>query len=215
MLRFHSAPGDLLIEILITISVAALVLVLVSQTTLVSLRADQGAREQNTAIGLAEQVMETVDSAALTRWQRLSLEIGRGSSNLYTTATDTAHAWTVATGSQAVVVDGVSYTTSFYAENVCRSSGAITGMTDTAGTTILCTGSGGSYDPSTIKMTAIVSWNGGSVSRSQYVSRWRNKVCTQTNWNGGVASGTSTCPTASYGSITNIDVSTSGTISVP
>ncbi len=214
-MRFHYAPGDLLIEILITISVAALVLVLVSQTTFVSLRADQSAREQNTAIGLAEQVMERVDSAALTRWQRLSLEISKGSSNLYTTATTTANAWTVATGSQAVIVDGVSYTASFYAENVCRSSGAITGITDTAGTTTLCTTSGGSHDPSTIKITAAVAWNGGLVNRSQYVSRWRNKVCTQTNWNGGAGSGTSTCPTTSYGSITNMDVSTSGTISVP
>lgn len=215
-MMFHRAVGDLLIEILITISVAALILVLVSQTSFVSLRADQSAREQNTAISLAEQMVETVDSAVLTRWRRLSTELSKGSSNIYTTATDTANAWTVTTGSQAIAIDTVTYTTGFYAENVCRSStSTLTGITDTAGTATTCVNSGGSYDPSTIKITATVSWSGGSVTRSQYISRWRNKVCTQTNWNGGVESGTSTCPTTGYGSMTNMDVTTSGTISVP
>ncbi len=102
----------------------------------------------------------------------------------------------------------------FYVENVCRSndsSHVITGTPPCAANSLV--------DPSTQKVTAVVHWGlGGDVqtmSISDFVTRWKNEVFWQTDWDGGIQSGTVTAPTDKYASSTNVNTtSTPGSIRI-
>ncbi len=113
-----------------------------------------------------------------------------------------------------VTENGVTYNRHFFIQNICRSTSAntiITGPTDSNGNDTACVGSTGSQDPSTLGVTATVTWAGGSVSSSDYVTRWANIACTQSSWNGSVVAdpndakkntNVSTCGTSNFSSIT-------------
>ncbi|MEK7077087.1 MAG: LamG domain-containing protein, partial [Patescibacteria group bacterium] len=91
-----------------------------------------------------------------------------------------------------------AYTRRFYVENVER---------DLQGDIV---SSGGTRDPGTEKVTAVVSWvpQGTSVATLQiedYLTRWRNEIFHQSDWSGGVLPLTPVPePGAGFGSSTNI-----------
>lgn len=203
-----SRSGQLLLEILVAISAAALVVGLGAQLIFVSLQANKGAAEKNVALGLLEETLEAARDATGEQWQ-----------NLYNLVKNDSHhpeksggKWVIATGTENVAIDSITYTRSFVVQNVCRdnSNRNITGITDSNGSsTTACTVSDGSPDTSTQKVTVTVSWpNAPSLLAGEYVTRWRNKVCSQTSW-ASQSSATSTCPVTTYGSSTNITTGTS------
>ena len=112
-------------------------------------------------------------------------------------------------GTESVTVGGVAYNRSFSVQNVCRDAASrdITGITDSGGAATACVASGGNNDPSTQRVTVLVSWGEDSVSWSEYAARWQNLICLQMDWSGGTGSGTTTCPTTTHGGATSIDTS--------
>ncbi|MEK7569130.1 MAG: hypothetical protein AAB497_03385 [Patescibacteria group bacterium] len=199
--------GALLLELLIAISILAVVLSVGSQAVFVSLQSGKTSGESDVAIGLANEALEAVRGTAEEKWQ-----------NIYTLTKWTQHyypapsagKWTLAAGDEAIALNTANYTRYVTIQNVCRdttpTSRAITGITDTDGTLTTCTTSTGLFDPSTQKVTVTVSWQGSGspVTVSDYFLRWRNKVCPQTSWAGGVSSGVKTCPDTTYESATDI-----------
>ncbi len=95
------------------------------------------------------------------------------------------------------------FTRSFYSDNVNRN---VSGNISDAGTD----------DPSTQKITANISWPvGRSISKSEYITRSRNKVFNQANWSGGSGqSGVVTEPNNKYDVATGVTITDSGTIKI-
>jgi type II secretory pathway pseudopilin PulG len=204
--------GALLLEILVVIGVLAIIVSFGSQLFLTSARSNKWARERNVALGLAEEVLEGVRGVASEDWLNIykppngsgDSAADKGSSHhYYLQATGTK--WVVLSGDETVTMDGMNYTRYFVIENTSR--GAADGNIESAYTSA-------DDDPSTQKITINISWSGAEpLSMVQYLTRWRNKVCVQSNWSAGAVAGTSSCAGEGYGSIdTNIDVGTAGSI---
>lgn len=116
--------------------------------------------------------------------------------------------------------NSITYNSNFYIQNVCRDNAQATAVLDvtaTDGTTTTCT-SPYVYDPSTQKITASVSWTGGvTLTRSEYITRWKNRACVFTNWStaDGGSSVKEECPTAFYDLATNMNTGAALTINTP
>ena len=201
--------GQLLLELLVTIGVAAVIAGIVAQIVYVSLKSNQSGGENNVALGLAEETFETLKNTATENWGNIYDLTHSSGTTVYYPA-QLSGKWVNVTGTESVVTNGVTYSRSFYVQHTCRdtSTRAITGVTDTQGVaTTTCTTSGGSGDTSTEKVTATVSWSTGNpISYVDYVARWRNTVCSQTSWAGGSTSSVVTCPSTTYGSSTDVTV---------
>lgn len=205
-IRYSQKRGVLLLELLIAISILAVVLSVGSQAVFVSLQSGKTSAESDVAMGLANEALEAVRGTAEEKWQNI-YTLTRWTQHYY--PAQSAGKWILTAGDEAIALNTASYTRYVTIQNVCRdttpSSRAITGLTDgptdTDGTLTTCTTSGGLFDPSTQKVTVTVSWQGSGspVTISDYFIRWRNKVCNQTGWTTG-DSGTTvkTCPDTSY-----------------
>ncbi len=200
--------GQLLLEILIVIGVAAIIIVLGSQLILTGLRSNKVTGEIDASVKVLEETSETVRSVTSEKWQNL-FGLQHDGTQYYPQQSGTK--WVFSAGSENVTIKSIAYNRYFIVQHVCRSGGAsrdITGVTDSSGSTATCTTSGGTYDPSTEKITATVTWQGTNTqSSSEYITRWRNKVCNQTDWN-TVGSGPETCPSNLYDSKTNVTPTT-------
>lgn len=203
--KMYYQRGQLLMEALLAISAAVIVLSLGAQLVYVSLRSSQVASDRNIGLGLMEEGIGAVHAIAAEQWQ-----------NIYTLVKTGAHyhplvsggTWTLVSGDASTVVGAKTFVRYFTIGNVCRDAATrnITGLTDTNGSTMLCTTSGGTFDPSTQSVTMYVQMpdNGDMLSTTEYLLRWRNKVCAQTSWSGGSGSGVKACPDTTYGAKTNI-----------
>jgi hypothetical protein len=200
--------GQLLLEILIAVGVAAVVLSIVSQLVLVSLNSNKATVESTIAENLAQEEFKAVEAIAFSKWQNL-YNLTKASSSHYF-ATSTAGDWATSTGDEIVRLNSLSFTRYFTIANVCRDDVSRAIIT-TAGVPP-CT-AGNSDDPSTQKITVTVSWAGGSLTRSDHLTRWRNQTCVQTSWNSGGSTGTTTCPATYYDTKdAEIDASVPGSI---
>lgn len=210
----NSQKGQLLLEVLVAIAVVAVIVGVGSQVVFVSMKSNKAAGEKNSSQGLSVETFEAVQSAASEKWQNL-YNLNKDGTNYYPTSTDGK--WAIATGAESIVISGMTYSRSFTVQNVCRddSTRSITGITDSNGSsTTACTVSGGSPDNSTQKINVSISWpDAEPFSYSQYMSRWRNKVCVQTTWS-SQGSGAAACPATTYTSSTNITTSTGGSLEI-
>ncbi|HAT68615.1 MAG: hypothetical protein A2481_00245 [Candidatus Yonathbacteria bacterium RIFOXYC2_FULL_47_9] len=179
--------GALLLELLIVISLLAIILSVGTQAVYVSLQSGKISGERDIAVGLASEALEAVRGAAEEKWQNI-YDLTKASQHYKTVSS--GNKWTLATGDETITVNNASYTRYVVIENVSRD--ASTRMIDT----------GTNYDPSTQKVTVTVAWPyADPVVMADYFLRWRNKVCNQTDWSGGVGSGVKNCPNTSYDSI--------------
>lgn len=220
--KIYGLKAQFLLEILVVIGVAAVIVTLGAQLIGVSLQSTKRASEREVGLALVEETFEAVRSAALEKWFDLYSPAIAKNSNYY--PTKSAGKWVITNaGAETVTINGINYTRSYLVQNICRDSSTknVTGITDANGTTVTCTGSGGTYDPSTQKLTVNVSWpNADTLSSSEYITRWANRACLQTNWGGG-ATGPGTgvsCPVTgtvtTYDTQTNIDFGTTGSIKI-
>ncbi len=110
--------------------------------------------------------------------------------------------------------DSTMFDRYFYVENVCRTNDAnyeIGGVSP-------C-GAGEALDPLTQKVTAVIEWPGKeeetNFSLSEYITRWKNDVFTQSDWSGGEGlDGPVTDYTDSFSSSTDVDYSDLGEIKI-
>jgi hypothetical protein len=195
--------GQLLLEILISVGIAAIVLALISQLAFASLRATKAAAESGVASGLIEGEFDAIEAVAFEKWQKI-YDLNKSTSDHYY-ATTTAGAWTVSAGDESLIINDLTFVRFFTISNVCRDN-TTKAIIITAGVPP-CT-AGNSDDPSVQKITVNLSWSGGSLSRAKYLTRWRNKTCSQTSWT-GTGAGPANCPSTLYESPTSVD--TSGT----
>lgn len=191
--------GSLLLELLLSISVLAIILSLSAQTMLVSLQSEKVSGERDVAVALANETLEAVRAVADEKWVNI-YSLTKGSA-YYPLAS--ANKWTLTAGTENVALNNATYTRSVVIENVNRCLDVEAGGgRNLASTTVGCTPSTNYLDdPSTQKATVTVSWTGGNpIVISEYFFRWRNKVCNQTEWigNGGSGDSVVSCTGTTY-----------------
>ena len=200
--HFPQKRGALLLELLIAISILAIILSVGTQAVYVSLQSGKISGERDVAMGLASEALEAVRGTSEEKWQNI-FDLTKNSQYH---PVQIGSKWATSTASEIITLNNASYTRYFIIQNVCRdttpSTRDITGITDTNGTLTTCGTSGGAFDPSTQKVTVTVSWtNADPIIISDYFLRWRNKICNQTDWSGGSGSGAKNCPDTTYDSI--------------
>ncbi|MBI5912983.1 prepilin-type N-terminal cleavage/methylation domain-containing protein [Candidatus Azambacteria bacterium] len=166
--------GFSLFEVLIAISVFAVIGVVAAQLIGISLQSDKTSGQKTVALQLTQETAEALDSLAGESWQNI-YGLSKGSANHYYTVVSGSK-WATSTGDELLTINAGSYKRYFYIENVSRSSG---------GAIVV---SGGNNDPSTQKATVVASWqNDGGVdigfaTTTKYLMRARNTAATQTSW---------------------------------
>lgn len=211
--------GQILLEVLIAMAVSAVVVILGSQLIYASLSGNKNSEDGDVATGLAYEEYSAVGAAATENWSNIS-SLTDGSAQYY--AQKSSGKWSLVAGAESITINLVGYSRYFTLQNVCRdiSTRAITGISDSNGSTNTCAGiSGSSIDPSTQKINVNVVWAGSrSVSGSIYLTRWRNTVCSNLNWVGGKTYPTdnlflcSGANTTYYNDDGNVNVSTANAI---
>ena len=172
--------GQLLLEVLLTVAAVSVLSILGAELIFSGNRSNQIAGDKDIALGLADQTLNAVQASAVGDWTSI-YNLGKGSGNLYHPAQSSGK-WSIVSGNDTTLINGISYTSSFYIQNVNR---------DINGNIVL---TGGVEDPSTQKIVVTISWpNGDPVIENSYITRWRNIVCNQSDWSGGVGT-TGTCP---------------------
>ena len=197
--------GQILVEVLVAMAIAAVVVVLGSQLIFISLAGNKISGDNNTASGLADETMGAVQAAAAENWLNL-YSLVHGSAQYF--PQKTAGAWALAGGVEEISLNSM-YNRYFVIQNVCRdiSTHSIVGVSDNGGAEITCNNLPGSrIDPSTQKINVFVIIGvpnpipgSSAASESDYLTRWRNKTCLQTSWS-AAGSGVYDCPASFYGS---------------
>lgn len=191
--------GVLLIELLVAVSILAVILSISSESVYVSMQSGKTSSDSDVAFGLANEALEAVRAVSDETWQNI-YALSKGVS-YHPVAT--ASKWTLASGSEVVTLNLVSYTRSVVINDVSRDP--LTRMIES-------TYVPEHNDPSTQQAVVTVSWQGSGspVVVRDYFFRWRNKTCVQTDWSGG-ATGATGVPCV--GATTYDSVSPAGTIS--
>ncbi|MFA6407201.1 MAG: hypothetical protein WCV80_00655 [Candidatus Paceibacterota bacterium] len=204
-----SESGQLLVEMILAIAGAVIVLSLGSQLIYTGLISNKAAGDKSAAVGLIDETFNAVEGATVENWNNL-FNLTKPSTAYY--PQKSAGKWVIATGTEAVSINNITYARSFTIQNVCRSSSTVTGISDTGGLAVTCATNGGSYDPSTQRVSVTVTASSSDpLVSTKYVTRWRNKVCAHTSWL-STSTGVVSCPSTVYTSKTNVEASSSITI---
>ncbi len=210
---YKKSAGQSLVEILIAISVGAILIGGATTVIISILRSNLETRNVQIATSLAQEYLDNVQSLAESDWHIIyALPSDKGpDSQFYLTASGTSFA--ILAGATSTVAEGRTFTRYFSIENTNRD---LCGAGDiSAAATSTCTSGPGSTgtadDPSTQKITITISWpENRSISRTQYLTRNINKVFAQTDWSGGPGqTGPITSVNNMFASSTDLDYSTS------
>ncbi len=171
-----SESGQILIEIIIAGLVIIFISLAITQAVQTSVRGVDQTLAKTAAVFLSREMTEAARAIAKDNWHNITT-LATSSSNTYF-ATTSAGAWVTATGTEAIVLNNITYTRYFYNEDVKRS----------ATTNEITTGSG-YLDSSTGKIITDVSWTdstgANNFSQIVYLSRFLNGTFPQQDWSGG------------------------------
>lgn len=212
--------GQSLVEVLIAIGVGVILIGAAIATIIPVLRSNLETRTVQIAGSLAQEYLDNLRSLAESNWYQVyNPPTAKGSSSqFYLRATSTTYE--ILSGTTSTVAEGRTFTRYFSIENVNRN---LCGASDiTANATTSCASGPGSTgvaeDPSTQKITSIVSWTAGgsaagSINKVQYLTRSQNKVFVQSNWSEGPGQeGPITAENNKFATSTNINYTTPGSI---
>ncbi|MEK6877161.1 MAG: hypothetical protein AABZ49_00865 [Thermoproteota archaeon] len=186
--RKKQSSGALLLELLIIISLIAIILSVGVHAVLLSIKSNKVLGERDVANALASESLEITRAITEENWE-----------NIYSLIKSTQHyqtiqsggKWAFIAGDETINMNNILYTRYSIIDNVSR---------DDTTRHIQSSYSSVDNDPSTQKITVTVSWLGGNpVVVSGYFFRWKNKVCAQTAWTtGGSGNTVKLCSDASY-----------------
>ncbi|MBI4993601.1 hypothetical protein HZC33_01405 [Candidatus Wolfebacteria bacterium] len=210
---FVNNRGQILTELIVAISITAIIVAIGAQMIGVSLYSAGSSGDRQTASRLSEEVFEALraitqgNDAASQGWNRLYLppdgngnaSTSKGVANPYK-LTIVSNAWKVATGTEEIILDGNSYSRYFIIENVSRASstGAIEDVYNPS-----------NDDPHTQKVIVDVSKISGIAQGqtdfvfSQYFTRYLNEATAQNNWTLSGQCGSVSATSTSIGNCSN------------
>lgn len=219
MNRFNKRSGQSLIEIIIAITIGALIVGSAAGALMFTIRSNQQSRATDMASTLAQEILDQIRSVSDGNWQNLYNLSAKGGP----TQSCPPHCYHLGAGLNIVAgseagpplnINNIQYTRYFTVENVNRDNCGTREIVTGAETSCSASQTGIFNDPSTQKVTAKVTWRQGGdtaeVVVSEYFTRARNEVNQFTDWSGlsGVA-GPVPRPTRDYfGKSATIDATT-------
>ena len=196
----NNNKGQALIEILVGLSVGAILIGGATAAVVAILRSNLESKNFQAASSLSQELLDEAKTIAEAKWHDI-YDLSKGSdTQYYIAASGTVFA--VFDGTTTTLVGNITYTKFFSIENVSRLSDDIS------------TDPGAINDPSTQKITSHIQWTSGGrtpdVSLVFYLTRWRNLISQQTDWSGGAGqTGPVSEFTDQFASSTSIDFSSS------
>lgn len=192
--------GQSLIEILVAIGIGVVMVVGALAILVPTLKTSVDLRHAQVAGGLARELLDTLRVVSERNWHSID-SLATTSVNRYFVSA-TSSPFSVATGTESVVVEESAYTRYFYVDDVMRDT---SGKVDESGSL---------RDPSTKKVTIVYAWPPREESNTivYYLTRYRQELTVQTDWSGGDGAGgpvNAMSGTFAFSSSTNIDYSTS------
>ena len=179
--------GILLIEVLLAVAFLAALVAVGTQVAVVSMQSTTASEYKDVAQRLGREMLEGARLASESDWY----QVYHASRSAPLVATTSARAWVVRSGPETLTVGTHIYTRSFTVASTSRDqvTRAIQDVYDPA------------YDdPSTLRLTATVQVReGGAVTLTEYITRWHNVICDQTEWaTGAVTDVHTSCATVDY-----------------
>ncbi|MEI7498449.1 MAG: hypothetical protein WCK11_04155 [Candidatus Falkowbacteria bacterium] len=196
--------GQLLLEVLLVVGIAAAVSGMIGTMTYSGLQSGKTMTEASTARWLANKFSDGLSAVAYSRWQNISSVTKGSSSPLHLDEIDGV--WQLAMGTATTTINNIEYAGSIIVEDVCRDDATNKQIVVQSG--VPPCGAEQHLDPSTEKVTIEVAWLNGSQRVVKYLTRWRNKVCEQTSWT-ATSSATSTCPVSTFDTTNSLEASSS------
>jgi len=210
--------GQSLVEILIAMTVGALIVASAAGALIFTVRSNQENRSSGTASSLAQELLDNVRSVSQSDWQSIYSVAPKGGPTQacppYCYYLDSGgSSFVVTSGSEEIgPINNVTYTRYFTVENVNRDScgaGSITSAPEMS-----CDGQPADVleDPSTQKITAKVIWSQGETRElviTEFITRSRNEITQFTDWSGGEGvEGPFERPSTGYSSQVGLDTTT-------
>ena len=176
-----SVRGQSLIEIIIALTVGGALIAAGAGAIALVLSSNMESKSFQAASLLNQGLLDDVKIAAEANWHNLDDKTLDGVAQYYVAASTTnPSALWVFNGATTTVQDNASFTKYFVLEKVSRDSGQ----------NVEVIYNEANRDPSTLKITALVSWTRfnktKTVSNSLYLTRWKNLIFQQTDWLGGL-----------------------------
>lgn len=186
MEEFFNQKGQMLIEMLLAILIAAVIIGGVISLMSGNSQSGKISGTKSAAVALAQEGLEAMEAIRDTTngWHNIYLPPdGNGSAGnkgdsypYYAYKNGSAWALSTNTANRDIIIDGITYSRTIYIYNVSRNASG-----DREIVTV-----GGVDDPSTQKVKVVVaqSW-GQNVTMEEYLTRWKNSTFLNTDWSGG------------------------------
>ncbi len=203
--KSKSTIGQSLIETLVGIGIATIFITGAIGIMMVSLRISNQNQNSQPAIELANGLLDQVSAFAQANWHNVYDAAPHSPSSMFHLV-DSGSFFAIASGSQEVSLTNQTYTKYFSIEDVYRDGDGAIAVS-------------GTLDPSTLKITATVTWQQGgetaNVSTIKYIARNKSQVFRQTDWTGGPGDdGPHTVPSAGFSSSSNITYAVAGKLTI-
>ncbi len=169
--------GQSLLEILIAIAIGVIMIGVAIAVIAPALKIRSETNEAKIGAALGRELIENFRVFAESNWHNIDGLATGTASNFYFTTTTSFLAAT--SGQELVTISTTTYTRFFYIEDVCRTS------TDYVTGTAPCSGAD-KLDPSTKRVTVVFRWPESATNTfSTYVTRFNNRVYSQSDWSSG------------------------------
>lgn len=168
-----SASGQSLVEVLVAVALGAIFIIAAGTIIAPALKVGTEAAKIRTGTALAKELFDNVRVWSEGDWHGI-FNLAAGSANRYYLNTSISP-FTSVSGEEQVTISPVTYTRFFYVEDVFRDAGGA------------IVTSGGTYDPSTRKVTVVYRWVPANAVHTLvgYATRYRHNIFEQTDWSGG------------------------------
>lgn len=161
-----------MVEILVAVAISALLITAAATAIAPSLKVNTQAYKVQIGTALAKELLENVRVWAEGDWHNI-FNLATSSLNHYYLNTSSSP-FIAVSGNESVTLATTTYARYFYVDDAYRDAGD------------LIVASGGSYDPSTKKVSVDYSWSDTTTSTiTEYITRNRSNIFWQTDWSGG------------------------------
>jgi len=178
--------AQILVETIIGVGVVSLVLSAIVPLFLIGIKGSSESWKADTARLLAQESMEAAKSLKEENWNNLYQPLGtnnKGSANPYHLVNN-AGTWVLTAGEETVSINNLTFYRKIIIDNTSRTiSGAGTPAWQFG--EIETSYNPADDDPSTLKITARVSWENSAMEMIDYFGRSKNSLWQQTDWSGG------------------------------
>ena len=188
--------GQSLVEILVAVAVGAVLVIGAATAISPSLKTNTQAYRVQIGSAMAKELLENVRIWSEGDWHNVFNLATSSANHYYLNATSSPFA--VVSGNESVVISTTTFTRYFYVDDVYRDASD------------LVVTAGGSYDPSTKKVSVDYSWPGVTTSTiAEFMTRNKTNIFWQTDWSGGSGqNGPVTSTNNMFSTSTKIDYAT-------